>query len=815
MSEKIKGDLVVTRDISGYNLSGTNTGDETKLSIETKLDYSFEDIYRYGFVDNTETSISFDGTNTFTLADTGGGWSYYRNGIKNTITGNKTVNLSATPPASPASYFIYIDDNIGTLTAASTTWTLEDTKVPVAIIKWNNTLTPKYWIADERHTCLIDRRMHWYEHFTSGTQFINGDAPSGFTVNNDVDADKVFLIPETTIADEDLKWTLAQFDKPNPATDTNFVVFYRTSSTSWAWRMSNMPFYYNTNEFIYWDNAGTMTQGTGGAGGNIRWYNTYLLQTNISGHARFVFISGRGNFTSLALAQAENPMTFDFTGFPIAECLIAYQFTWTTITSTSSGKCRLAAIPRRIEASVIKTVGTATTIAHNSLAGIQGGTTGEYYHATSAEYTVLQNTSGTNTGDQESSDFDHNALQNTHNLSTDIDHDGLTNTHNLTTDIDHNSLTNYSANEHIDWTNSSDNFSTTGIVKSGIEEIAVRNDTGSQLDAFKVIRTVGDYSTSAIPKVGLVASLTDRPIGVIISNLATATTGSAVKRGRVSCTGFDASGATIGDKVYSTASGALTLTPTALEIGYVLSNANPAIVYFNIGGAGGGSSLVGTYKRLGCLDIDGSTNTVDTDYGLYTVPASTYAKNVKVYICNRNGGYTARIRLAHVDGAVGDIAVEDYILFDDYLLPYETKIVELDGMVATDTLLVRSSVSLVNFEACGEELTTDVYRKRVGALDIDGATNAINTDKVVYTSDRATKVNVLICNRNSGYVAECQIAHVNSDDIADIADEDRKFFTLDVNQSLFLELDLNMAIDEIISFRSDTTNVNCLVYLAE
>jgi hypothetical protein len=226
-------------------------------------------------------------------------------------------------------------------------------------------------------------------------------------------------------------------------------------------------------------------------------------------------------------------------------------------------------------------------------------------------------------------------------------------------------------------------------------------------------------------------------------------------------------------------------------------------------------ALSTTNKRLGCMDIDGVTNTVDTDYGLYTVPASTYAKNVKIYICNRNGGYTARVRLAHVDGAVGDVAVADYILFDDYLLPYETKIVELDGMVATDTILCRSSVSLVNFEACGEELTTDVYRKRVGALDIDGTTNAIDTDKVVYTSDRATKVNVLICNRNSGYVAECQIAHVNSDDIADIADEDRKFFTLDVNQSLFLELDLNMAINEIISFRSDTTNVNCLVYLAE
>jgi hypothetical protein len=52
---------------------------------------------------------------------------------------------------------------------------------------------------------------------------------------------------------------------------------------------------------------------------------------------------------------------------------------------------------------------------------------------TSAERTIIGNTSGTNTGDQVSGDFDHN---------------GLINTHNLTTDIDHNQLTNYDANRH-------------------------------------------------------------------------------------------------------------------------------------------------------------------------------------------------------------------------------------------------------------------------------------------------------------------------------------------------------------------------------
>ena len=38
---------------------------------------------------------------------------------------------------------------------------------------------------------------------------------------------------------------------------------------------------------------------------------------------------------------------------------------------------------------------------HNAMAGKQGGTTDEYYHVTAAEKTVIENTSGTNTGDQD------------------------------------------------------------------------------------------------------------------------------------------------------------------------------------------------------------------------------------------------------------------------------------------------------------------------------------------------------------------------------------------------------------------------------
>ena len=104
-----------------------------------------------------------------------------------------------------------------------------------------------------------------------------------------------------------------------------------------------------------------------------------------------------------------------------------------------------------------------STVTHNNLSSLQGGTTDQYYHVTASEKTVVSNTSGTNTGDQASGDFDHDSLVNTHNLTTDInhatitgghnlttdiDHNNITNSHNLTTDIDHDSLLNFQSGEH-------------------------------------------------------------------------------------------------------------------------------------------------------------------------------------------------------------------------------------------------------------------------------------------------------------------------------------------------------------------------------
>ncbi|KKN73938.1 hypothetical protein LCGC14_0395030 [marine sediment metagenome] len=61
--------------------------------------------------------------------------------------------------------------------------------------------------------------------------------------------------------------------------------------------------------------------------------------------------------------------------------------------------------------------------------------------------------------------------------------------------------------------------------------------------------------------------------------------------------------------------------------------------------------------RLGAVDLSATTNT-----SIYTVPASTVAV-VNVNVCNRNASAIV-IRLMHLNGAIGTLAVEDYIEYD-------------------------------------------------------------------------------------------------------------------------------------------------------
>jgi hypothetical protein len=257
-----------------------------------------------------------------------------RQGIVNYISGNKTCDLTNTDAGI---FYFYIDDDIGTISCATTSWDLNDTKVCVAIVAYNSALTPTYLLEDERHTCLIDRRDHRYNHFTRSTQLISGGALSGYTVGAKTEAGVTWAVAEALIADEDLFETLDALADGNGA-GTPYGVLYRTAASAWSWKLSAVPYDYTTAGYINYDASGTQTV----ASATNKYINYWFAYTNITGDFRFVTIPGRAEYSSQTAAYAEDIRNYTWGGLPTAEFCIAFQVTYVTSASaTNPGMCSI------------------------------------------------------------------------------------------------------------------------------------------------------------------------------------------------------------------------------------------------------------------------------------------------------------------------------------------------------------------------------------------------------------------------------------------------------------------------------------------
>lgn len=351
--------------------------------LESDYTQNRKDKQMCGFLNQTETNYFFNDTNgsvtnagtsvpaySFQLSAADTSWTYYLNGVRHTITGNKTVALSGSSPPSAANYFITIDNSSGNLVSSTTVWDLTNPNViPVTIIMFDNSATPKYWIAEERHSILIDRRTHYYDHNTIGTKLLTLGALSGYTIKTESNAANTFGIASCKIADEDIINNLAELTDPNGSTD-DYVVFYRTSPTTWAWKKSYTPFSYTNSSYIEYDNNGTMTTGK-----NNSFYTSYLILTNLKNEARFICINGRGEYSSLTNAEAEDLSSFSWSGLPIAEFVVVYKFIWKAATSYStSGKVELWSAPAAVFSGriVLSVTGTGSSYASNIIVDSAG-----------------------------------------------------------------------------------------------------------------------------------------------------------------------------------------------------------------------------------------------------------------------------------------------------------------------------------------------------------------------------------------------------------------------------------------------------------
>jgi hypothetical protein len=234
----------------------------------------------------------------------------------------------------------------------------------------------------------------------------------------------------------------------------------------------------------------------------------------------------------------------------------------------------------------------------------------------------------------------------------------------------------------------------------------------------------------------------------------------------------------------------------------------PVAVGPHAGSSSGGTGVTGTPIRVGAEDIDGAVNTIDTDIALYTVPGATYPASVKIAIVNRNNS-TVAVRLAHIDGVLGAVSNEDYILYDCILQPYESKFIELDGMITGDTLLIRSDTTDVTFIATALYQDSDMGYKRIDATTVLASTNTA----LFVSAAEYEQCSIVACNKDASNSASIRVAIVDGA-LGTLAVEDYIIFddTLLENETKFLIEALHIANGQTVAVYSTDADTNFILY---
>ena len=248
----------------------------------------------------------------------------------------------------------------------------------------------------------------------------------------------------------------------------------------------------------------------------------------------------------------------------------------------------------------------------------------------------------------------------------------------------------------------------------------------------------------------------------------------------------------------------------AVEFLYDSTN-NNWVVYENPqGGAtgGGGTGVTGTPTRVGAVEIDGVINLINTNIGLYTVPGATYPAATIVKICNRNNAVIA-VRLAHIDGALGALANEDYLVYDTQLQPYETKYLTIDGLEPTDTLMCRSDTVDVNFMVTALIPLTDLGYKRIAATTVVAATDT----SLITAAAEYEYCSLIVCNKDNTNSATIRTALIDGA-LGALADEDYMAYeeTILANETKVFSETFHLPNTYTVMVRASDSDVNFILY---
>lgn len=166
-----------------------------------------------GFVDRTDSDISFDNlTRTFSLTTTTG-YDYYIKGVKYTVTTDKTITI----PDVDGSYFFFLDTNetLSYVTAFDTA--LLHVYAFIASVNWSTTQSKILGLAEERHGTTMDWATHSYLHTYVGARIRPNDFPIGNFVlsgNGSNDTHCKASFGNGVVTDEDLNHTITHSATP-------------------------------------------------------------------------------------------------------------------------------------------------------------------------------------------------------------------------------------------------------------------------------------------------------------------------------------------------------------------------------------------------------------------------------------------------------------------------------------------------------------------------------------------------------------------------------------------------------------------------
>jgi len=283
--------------------------------------------YPHGFVNQTDSSLTFvPGTSTLTVTTVSGYDFYYQGNLF-----HKSANDSIVVGVATGLHFIYYDAT-GALVDSLVPWNLQ-TAVPVATIYWNNTVTDGVF-GDERHMSNMSWSQHYYLHTTIGTRFHTGLAASGYALDTDTDAAVTFGLSAGGVLDEDIPINITHAAVPTNRfeqylTDpAKIPVFYRTgASGEWVWD-APVDFYFKNvaggNQRVSWN------QFTLGA-----WQQTEAASANYVAYWIFatnhwlnpvISIQGQREDSNLTNARLNNTLdTLSFGSLPFQEMKLLYR----------------------------------------------------------------------------------------------------------------------------------------------------------------------------------------------------------------------------------------------------------------------------------------------------------------------------------------------------------------------------------------------------------------------------------------------------------------------------------------------------------